>query len=121
MLRVAALLVVQNLLEEGHRFLLQVLLHRRQVDPAADRLGAQVQIVLFEALVDDLASFFELTDVPHKGRRRYQVAVVGHLLTLVHRQHERVDGLLVDISAALVVEYERLCRCKLNLTAVLHS
>ena len=121
MLRVATLLIVQHLLKEGHRLLLQILLHGRQIDPAAHSLRVQVQIVRFQALVDDLASSFELTGVPHKGRRRYQVSIVGHFFSLVHGQHERVYGLLVDISAPLVVEYERLCRSILDLSAILNA
>ena len=81
----------------------------------------QVQIVLLQALVDNLASFFELADVPHKGRCRYQVPIVSHFLTLVHCQHERVYGFLVDISAPFMVENKRLCRSKLYLSPVLDT
>ena len=121
MLRVTALLFVEHLLKESHRFLLQVFLHGRKVDPSAYRLSIQVQIVLLKALIDDLSSFFELADVPHEGGCRYQVTIVGHFLPFIHRQYKRIDGLLVDISAPFMVEYERLSRRKLNFSTVLHA
>ena len=59
--------------------------------------------------------------MPHKGRRRYQVSIVGHFFSLVHGQHKRVYGLLVNISAPLVVEDERLCSSILDLSAILNT
>mgnify|MGYP000141359631 CR=1 FL=1 len=120
-LGVATLLFVEHLLEESHGLVLEIVLHCRQIDPAADSLSIEVQIVLLEALIDDLSCFFELANVPHKCRCRYQVAIVSHLFALVHRQHKCVNRLLVDISAPFVVEYECLSRCVLDLPPVLHS
>lgn len=61
---VATLALVKHLLEEGQSFLLQVILHSGEIDPSTDRLGIQVCTVALKALVDDLACFFELADVP---------------------------------------------------------
>ena len=109
------------MLEEGHGFLLEVLLHRRQVDPSANSLSIKVGTVAFEDFVDDLSCPFELTDVPQECGCRYQITIIGHFLALVHRKNKSVDRLLVNISAPLVVEDERLRRSILDLTAVLHS
>jgi len=58
--------------------------------------------------------------VPHERGCRYQVAVVRHFFALIHRQHKSVDGLLVDVSAPLVVKNQGLGRRKLDFTPILH-
>ena len=59
--------------------------------------------------------------MPQECGCRYQITIVCHFLALIHRENERVDRLLVNISAPLVVEDERLRRSVLDLTAILHS
>ena len=68
-LRVASVVLVEDSLEEAQGLLLQVLLHRRQVDPASDGLRSQIGTVALKTLVDDLASLFELADVPEETGR----------------------------------------------------
>ena len=119
MLVVSTLVLIKDSLEECHGLLLQILLHRGEVDPAADGLRVQVSRVRLEALVDDLTSFFELTIELQEGGCSYQIAVVRHFLPLVHCQHECVDSLLVDVTAAFMVENEGLGGCVLNFSAVL--
>ena len=121
MFGITTLLFVKDLLKEGHSFLLKVILHGGKVDPTADGLSVQVQIVRFEALVNHLTCLFELTDMPHERRCRYQVAIVRHLFTLVHRQHKRVNRFLVDVAAPFMVEYQRLSRRILHLSTVLDA
>ena len=68
-LRIATVVIIEDGLEEAHRLLLQVLLHRRQVDPATHGLRPQIGTVALQTLVDHLASLFELADVPQETGR----------------------------------------------------
>ena len=118
---VATLVFIQYLLKEVHGLLLQFLFHSRKVDPTSDSLSIQVGIVRLKALVDNLACTFELADVPEEGSCSYQIAIVSLLFTLIHREHECVDGFLIDVAAPLVVENEGLGCRELNLTPILDA
>lgn len=59
--------------------------------------------------------------MPEERCCSYEIAIVGHLLTLIHREHERINRRLVNIAATLVVENEGLGRSELNFAAILDA
>ena len=120
-LTVAAALLVKHLLKEVHGFGLQIFFHGGEVDPATHSLRSQVGAITFEALIDYLSSFFELTDVPQETGCSYQVTIICHFLALIHRQHKRVDRFLVNVAAPLMIVDQGLGCSELHLAPVLNS
>ena len=59
--------------------------------------------------------------MPHERGRRYKVPIICHFFSFIHSEHKCVDRLLIDVTAALVVENECVSRCKLYFSFVLHS
>ena len=59
--------------------------------------------------------------MPEEAGSRYQITIVCHLLALVHREHERIDRLLIDVAAPLVVKDQSLGRRILYLATILHA
>jgi hypothetical protein len=118
-LAVAAVILVQNLLEEHETFGVELLLRRAQIDPSLDRSCVQVSRVVLQHFLNALPRTFQLLSVPQEGGSAQQVLVSSHLFTLVLLEDECVNAFLVDVAAPFVEVDEGEGGSELTLTAIL--
>ena len=119
MLWIASLFFIQHLLEVGECLLLQIFLPSAEVDPSLEGRGREASLIVFYDFIDDLSCSFELSRMPEESGSADQVLVTGVLLPFVESQDVRVNRLLVNVSASLMVVDECGGSCERALSSVL--
>jgi hypothetical protein len=97
------LALLENDLEHIHCFLLKLILVGPLVDPASQSLSIQIARIVFKQFLNLLASLLELLNVAQESGSAENVTVRSGLFPLIELEHIDVNGILVDVSAPLVV------------------
>ncbi len=99
-----ALIILDHVIKELDRLLLQFLFSRTEINPAFDCLGLHgtVRLGVYQFL-NDLAALFQLSSVPQEGSCTDEVFISCNFFAFVKLELVGVNCLLIDVSALLVI------------------